>query len=244
MAETVLFLKPTKHKPSKYTSKIMRFIKKDSSSIITTTKTTTNRRRVVFFAVVAALVVSVGYITALAVLAPEQLAEATTAATDLVCSGCVGTTDIANNAVTSGKIGNGQVHNADIGGNAVTNSKIADGQVFSSDIADVTIGASDIADSAITSSKLAGGAVKLNIHKLEGGNFNIAPGAFATAEIDCDVVGAIVTGGGFEVGGTNQVNVVTSEPFDQNTWRVTAFNGDRVNHGIQPWAVCINPSIP
>jgi hypothetical protein len=45
--------------------------------------------RVVFVLVAAAVVVSVGYIMFLAILAPEQLAEATTAATDLICDGAI-----------------------------------------------------------------------------------------------------------------------------------------------------------
>jgi hypothetical protein len=192
----------------------------------------------IVFGLIAAVVVSAGYITALAVLAPQQLAEAAITATDVICDKCIGTSDIADSAVTSAKIGGGQVKNSDIGSNAVTSGKIADGTIVSADMADQAIISTKIADSAVTSSKLAGGAVKPNVHKLEGGNFGIAPGAFGSADLDCPA-GEKVTGGGFEVGGTNQVNVVQSEPFDENTWKVSAFNADRVIHSIQPWAVCI-----
>src|ERR671918_1304581 len=82
----------------------------------------------VVFVLVAAVVISVGYIMALAILAPQQLAEATAAATDLVCSGCVGTSDIADSAVTSAKIGSGQVANSDLASSAVTTTKIGSGQ--------------------------------------------------------------------------------------------------------------------
>ena len=75
-----------------------------------------------------------GYVLFLAILAPEQLAEATTAATDLVCSGCVGTSDIADNAVTSGKIANGQVKAADIATDAVTAAEIGANQVGTSEL--------------------------------------------------------------------------------------------------------------
>src|SRR5918999_189781 len=105
--------------------------------------------RVVFVLVLAIAVVSVGYIMALAILAPQQLAEATAAASDLVCSGCVGTSDIADSAVTGSKIGSGQVANSDIATNAVGSAKIGSGQVANS----------DIADSAVTGSKIGSGQV-------------------------------------------------------------------------------------
>jgi hypothetical protein len=73
----------------------------------------TTKPILVVFTIVAA-VVSVGYVLVLAVLAPEQLAEATILATDLICNGCVGTSDLANDAVTSAKIGSGQVGASDI----------------------------------------------------------------------------------------------------------------------------------
>jgi hypothetical protein len=59
-----------------------------------------------------------GYILFLAILAPQQLAEATAAASDVVCSGCVG----------SGDIGNGQVRSADIGDGSITTVDIGTGQ--------------------------------------------------------------------------------------------------------------------
>ena len=55
-----------------------------------------------------------GYILFLAVAAPQQLAEATTAATNVVCNGCVGTRDIADNGIYSVDIRNGQVASVDI----------------------------------------------------------------------------------------------------------------------------------
>jgi hypothetical protein len=177
---------------------------------------------VVVFLIAAAAVISVGYIMALAVLAPEQLAEATTAATDLICDGCVGTTDIANGAVTSAKIGSGQVRNSDIGGNAVTSAKIADGTVVSTDMADQAIISTKIADSAVTSSKLAGGAVKPTVHKVQGNIIIIAPSSNGNAQVDCPA-GEILTGGGYG-GSAGVVQVYTNLPYDENTWSVGAKN--------------------
>jgi hypothetical protein len=124
----------------------------------------TKSTRIVFVLVAAAAVIFGGYVLALAVLAPEQLAEATVTASDVVCSGCVGNSDIAPNAVGSGKIADGQVKAADIATDAVTaaeigssqvgNSEIADDAVSSAEIEDFKIANIDIADSAVTSRKI------------------------------------------------------------------------------------------
>jgi hypothetical protein len=200
--------------------------------------------RVVIFVLATAVVLSVGYIMTLAILAPEQLAEATAAATDLICDQCVGTTDIANGAVTSGKIGGGQVKNSDIAGNAVTSGKIADGQVFSSDIAAVTIGSSDIADSAVTSSKLAGGAVKPNVHRVVGNTITIAPGTAGDATADCPA-GTLLTGGGFDT--INAIDVVQSMPsteagYFNKRWEARGVNEANYDASLRAWAQCIGPS--
>jgi hypothetical protein len=120
---------------------------------------TTKPPTVVIFALAAALVVSVGYIITLAILAPQQLAEATTAAIDLICDQCVGTSDIADGAVTSAKIGSGQIRNSDMGSSAVTSNKIADGTVTGADIASNTVGLADIANNAVQSGKIVDGGI-------------------------------------------------------------------------------------
>lgn len=56
-------------------------------------------------------------------------------ATDLNCAGCVGETDIAAQAVTSGKIANGTILNADISAGAVTTDKIRNGTIARADLA-------------------------------------------------------------------------------------------------------------
>ena len=205
----------------------MTFLKR-RSEVLRTTKLT----RIVFVLVPAVAVVSVGYIIALAVLAPQQLADATTAATDLVCTGCVGTTDIASNAVTSGKIGSGQVHNADIGNNAVTNAKIQDGQVFSNDIADITIVSSDIADNAITASKLAGGAVKVNgPHVVFGDATPIASRSTGNDRATCPI-GYALTGGGYSSSGfPSSLRVYNNQP-EEDAWFVSAFNEGTVTQRL------------
>lgn len=56
-------------------------------------------------------------------------AMAAAAASDVVCNGCVGTTDIANSAVTEAKVGTSAVTNTKIADYAVTNAKIANAAV-------------------------------------------------------------------------------------------------------------------
>lgn len=67
------------------------------------------------------------YILFLAKLAPQQLAEATTAATNVVCNGCVGTSDIADNSIYSVDIRNGQVATADIQDRTIRRGDVAVG---------------------------------------------------------------------------------------------------------------------
>ena len=159
----------------------------------------------------------------------------------MICDKCVGTTDIADSAVTSAKIGSGQVKNTDIGNNAVTSGKIADGQVFGSDIAAVTIGSSDIADSAVTSSKLAGGAVKLNgPHIVRGDGTSIAPSTTGSDDATCPS-GETLTGGGYN-GGAFSMQVYFNQPSGTNTWFVAGFNEGTVSRSLYAFAMCVGPS--
>lgn len=50
-------------------------------------------------------------------------------ATDVACTGCVGTGDIANNAVNSTKIADGSIKSSDLGTNAVTATKIKNSSI-------------------------------------------------------------------------------------------------------------------
>ena len=196
----------------------------------------------VFGLVVVASVLFGGYVLFLAILAPQQLAEATTAATDLICDKCVGTSDIADSAVTSAKIGSGQVKNSDMGNSAVTSGKILDGTIVSGDMANQAIISTKIADSAVTSSKLAGGAVKPTVHKVQGNIIIIAPSSNGNAQVDCPP-GEKVTGGGYG-GSTGVIQVSTNLPYDENTWSVGAKN---VQSGANAGFVCsctVRGSIP
>jgi hypothetical protein len=65
---------------------------------------------------------------------PVQQAIAAVIATDVQCTGCVGTADIGGNAITAAKIKDSEVKTADIAGGAVNSAKIADGTVSYGDV--------------------------------------------------------------------------------------------------------------
>jgi hypothetical protein len=209
---------------------------------------TTTKPGLGVFALISAVVISVGYVLFLAILAPEQLAEATAAASDLVCSGCVGNSDIANDAVgsakigsgqvgtsdiassavTSAKIGSGQVGNSDIATNAVTSSKISDGNgVTSVDIVNGQVSSADIADRTITSTDFAPGSLNILQRTVVGNEKSVPPFTTSAAHLDCPN-GEGLTGGGFYINGTG-MRIEASRPLDVDTWEVIAENNSNDN---------------
>ncbi len=103
---------------------------------------------------------------ALGATSPGALAQVVT---DVQCAQCVGTTDIAvdaittgrlrNNAVTGAKIKDGAITESKLGAGAVTTSRIGLGAVREGRIANNAVTTPKIADGAITESKLGAGAV-------------------------------------------------------------------------------------
>jgi hypothetical protein len=71
----------------------------------------------------------------------------------------IGTGDIANNAVTSPKIRDGEVKTPDISNNAVTSSKISNGEVGESDLADDSVTSNKIQDGTILAADLSPGII-------------------------------------------------------------------------------------
>lgn len=69
---------------------------------------------------------------------PELRAYASTIANDVICNGCVGTSDLAGNAVTAAKIKDGEVKAAEIAANAVGSNEISTDAVGASELAGVT----------------------------------------------------------------------------------------------------------
>lgn len=97
-------------------------------------------RRTKLYAMVAASFIAGAFLAS-----PELRVYASTIANDVICSGCVGTSDLASNAVTAAKIKDGEVKAADIATDAVGASEIATNAVGAAEIAANAIGASEIA---------------------------------------------------------------------------------------------------
>jgi hypothetical protein len=192
-------------------------------------KVTTNPPRIIFALVVVVAVISVSYITALAVLAPQQLSEATTAATDLVCNGCVGTSDIANSAVSSAKIGAGQVTGSDIGNIAVTTGKISDTNGVRS---------VDIVNGEVKTEDIASGAIHPNV-EIRRLTLLLNPQSSGHLDIKCPP-GQNVTGGG-SWNDQQNVRVMRDSPGDYDMWMIEASNGNNYGVQVDGFAVCMGP---
>jgi hypothetical protein len=192
-----------------------------------------------------------GYLLFLAVLAPQQLAEATTAATDVVCNGCVGSGDIADSTIQSVDIRNGHVANADIATDAVTSGKILNGQVGSVDIGTGQVGSVDIGTGQVASvdigtgqvatADIASGAIQLSLSR-QTSDAALPPGAAAIVTVECPS-GTILTGGGYS--GGDPVIVTENLPADPDRWWVKAHNtSPDIHSSVTAYALCIDPTIP
>jgi hypothetical protein len=143
-----------------------------------------------------------GYLLFLAILAPQQLAEATTtAASNVVCSGCVGTTDIADNSILS--------------------ADIANGRIFSEDIRDGQVGSIDIGTGQVTSGDIQDNGIRPNIQS-NSASKTVERVSSETVQVDCPA-GTIATGGGYNPS-SDLIRVFRNYPLDSNTWEVQGFN--------------------
>ena len=75
---------------------------------------------------------------------PVQQAIAAVIATDVQCTACVGTSDLAGSAVTTAKIKDGEVKTEDIALSAIGSARIKDNDVKAQDIAPDAVGASEL----------------------------------------------------------------------------------------------------
>lgn len=78
------------------------------------------------------------------VASPELRAYASTVANDVICTGCVGTADLASNAVTTAKIKDGDIQTLDIAPSAIGSARIKDNDVKEQDLAPDSVGASEV----------------------------------------------------------------------------------------------------
>ena len=107
--------------------------------------------------------------------------EGSAQATNLVCTGCVQESDLANGAVSAAKLKTGAVTNGKIAASAVNGAKISNGAVTAPKIGPSAVNATKIATGAVTAAKIGPGAV--NVTKL-------APSAVSTAKIQPGAVTA------------------------------------------------------
>ena len=77
-------------------------------------------------------------------MSPVPQAIAAVIATDVQCTGCVGTADLTGNAVTSVKIKDGEVKTDDIAVSAVGSARIKDNDVKAQDLAPDSVGGSEL----------------------------------------------------------------------------------------------------
>jgi hypothetical protein len=77
----------------------------------------------------------------------------------VIGAGTIGTTELAANAVTNGKIADGNVTGAKIATDAISSDKIVDGSVITIDLADGNVTTAKIADNAVTGIKIADGSI-------------------------------------------------------------------------------------
>ena len=140
-----------------------------------------------------ALVSAVAFAGGAFFVSPVPQAIAAIIATDVQCTGCVGTPDLAGNAVTAAKIKDGEVKSADIGFAAVTNDDIALDTIDSFMIKNNALLAVDLAPDSVGASELQG-VSKLIFAKCIP-FYNIKPGEIQGR--DCSVPG--VAAGDFVV---------------------------------------------
>ena len=110
-------------------------------------------------------------------------------ATDLVCSQCVGTSDIANGAVTNAKLAPNAVSNSKIANGSVTAAKLAANAVSNAKLANAAASTGKLTTAAVTTPKLAPNAVKTTkIANAAVTAAKIAPGAVNQFKIADGVV--------------------------------------------------------
>lgn len=134
--------------------------------------------------------------------------------------GSAGSTTPADGSVTTPKIADNAVTSAKLGGGAVGTPNLADQSVTSAKIADGAVGTTDLADSAVTSAKIADGAVGTNdLADSAVTSAKIADGTISAA----DLATAAVTG--------LKLGIGSAKP--TGTWRKRT-GGGTIDTAIQP----------
>jgi hypothetical protein len=135
---------------------------------------------------------------------------------------------LSTDAVTSGKILNGQVGSVDIGTGQVASVDIGTGQVASVDIGDGQVATGDIANDAISP----------NVQIVASNVVGIPANGFDNAQANCPP-GMLVTGGGYSAG--SNVEVDFNGPEGSTAWNVRGINNGNSESSVFAMAVCIGP---
>ena len=96
----------------------------------------------------------------------EQLQTQTVSAATTNERKLITTSDIADNAVTSPKIKDGEVNTNDITDGAVTNPKVQNGAVTTDKVADNTVTTDKLADNAVTTAKIKDGTILIKSYQV------------------------------------------------------------------------------
>jgi hypothetical protein len=194
----------------------------------------TTKRTLIFIGLTA---ICGGYILFLAIAAPQQLAEATTAATNVVCNGCVGSSDIADNSILSVDIANGRIFSEDIRDGQVGSVDIGTGQVRTGDILDSEVYSVDIRNGQVGLADIQDGSIPPNVIVISSSVTTIEPNTSKEARVTCPS-GSITTGGGFD-SSSFDLRVADSFPVFLQEWVVSAFNSGGSSATLQAWAICL-----
>jgi hypothetical protein len=130
----------------------------------------------------------------------------------------IGTNQIADNAITSPKIKDGEVKTPDLASNPVTGDKIGNREVGSSDISP--------------------GAITPHVTERRGERVTVEVERVGSTNAKCNA-DEVVTGGGFF--SSNGLDVLTSKAdLSNNEWFVIAFNKGTTPHELDAFVICLN----
>lgn len=121
-------------------------------------------------------------------------------------------------------------------------SQIADGAVSGAKLADGGVGSAKIADNAVGGAKLAGGAVtaaKLGAITRSSDDFTISGTSVGADSVSCAAGQQMLSGGAEYLTGDAQVVLVSSYPESASSWNVRAYNQSGTQKTVRIWVLCL-----
>jgi len=127
-----------------------------------------------------------------------------------------------------------QIGSSDIANSAITTTKIADGAV----------GTTKIEDGAVGTTKIADGAIAPQVFNRDGDSVSAEPLDFTAAPAFCLAGEAVTGGGYFMPNGAGKLFLTNEFPSpSEGSWNVEVFNTDTVAHNFSARAECM-PAMP